>query len=665
MQSNLEGRLKNFKFEKRDSNYAIFESIVNALQSYPTDSVKVAKVEVIRDDALSANKEDLTDKEISSIIISDSGKGFTDENFKAFKTLDETTKPKLGCKGIGRLAWLKVFQLATVKSVFVKNHDKYQRTFRFSANKEVFDEQLEKVDEALPTGTVIALSMRQRGFLEGVQYSPERLKTAILSHCVKYLLNEKEKTDIQITDNGETTSLAEELKKLQEQAIGPVTFKINGFDFSVSHLLLKDLKSPSRLAWCANGRVVIDDEKSFKEIPEASFSLSNSDRPLTYICLIESPYLDKTVNPDRTGFMIPQEKGELDDEDTLDFSIMKKEVSSQVENFLQPFIEEERQARVNTLEKFEQDNPTFKHVLDVCKDEIQINSRASDAEIRKAVRKKEAEIKDQLEEDLNAVKKDLNNPVLEKVEEAVDRYYKIIMSSKSIAVGRTALTEYVVRRKAILKCFEKALEIGDNGKYQKEDFIHNLIIPMHCDSSTMYFDEANLWVIDDRLAFHNYLASDIKLKQFKISELDDDKRPDIATLSLCNYSGAMGVGDDPAGRIEIVEFKRPMRDNIKEAFQQVLDYAIKLHDSKINSYKGRQLNCLGPIFGYIVCDINKDFENYLINREEFKKVDTGFLYKAHKTEQFSLVVEVLSYDYLLKRAEQRNQAFFKLLGIAS
>lgn len=405
MQSNLEGRLRNFKFEKRDSNYAIFESIVNALQSYPADSVKVAKVAVIRDDPLSANKEDLTDKEISSIVISDNGKGFTDENFKAFKTLDETTKPKLGCKGIGRLAWLKVFQLATVKSVFVKDCDKYQRTFKFSANKEVFDEQLEKVDENLPTGTVVVLSMRQRGFLEGIQYSPERLKTAILSHCVKYLLNEKEKTDIQITDTGETTSLAEEFKKLQEQAIGPVIFKISGIDFSVSHLLLKDLKSPSRLAWCANGRVVVDDEKSFKEIPEASFSLSNSDRPLTYICLIESPYLDQAVNPDRTGFMIPQEKGELDDEDVLDFATMKTEVSSQVENFLQPFIEEERRARVNTLEKFEQDNPTLKHVLDVCKDEIQINSRASDAEIRKVVRKKEAEIKDQLEEDLNAVKK--------------------------------------------------------------------------------------------------------------------------------------------------------------------------------------------------------------------------------------------------------------------
>ena len=90
MQSNLEGRLRNFRLEKKDAPFCIYETVVNGFQSYPEASEKkYVKVTIEREDLFGNKNTGL----ISSITVSDEGEGFTDENLKAFKTLDETTKP--------------------------------------------------------------------------------------------------------------------------------------------------------------------------------------------------------------------------------------------------------------------------------------------------------------------------------------------------------------------------------------------------------------------------------------------------------------------------------------------------------------------------------------------------------------------------------------------
>ena len=49
-------------------------------------------------------------------------------------------------------------------------------------------------------------------------------------------------------------------------------------------------------------------------------------------------------------------------------------------------------------------------------------------------------------------------------------------------------------------------------KYKKEEIIHSLICPMKHSSNDIPFEEMNLWIVDERLSFHNYLASDQELK---------------------------------------------------------------------------------------------------------------------------------------------------------
>ena len=45
-------------------------------------------------------------------------------------------------------------------------------------------------------------------------------------------------------------------------------------------------------------------------------------------------------------------------------------------------------------------------------------------------------------------------------------------------------------------------------------------------------DSANLWLIDERLAFHTYLASDKPLSAMPITGSKSGKEPDICVLNV-------------------------------------------------------------------------------------------------------------------------------------
>ena len=77
---------------------------------------------------------------------------------------------------------------------------------------------------------------------------------------------------------------------------------------------------------------------------------------------------------------------------------------------------------------------------------------------------------------------------------------------------------------------EKALEIDEEGKYSKESRLHSIICPMQVTSDDIQFDEMNLWLIDDRLAYHHFLASDQPMKSLPVLENNVSKRMDIAVF---------------------------------------------------------------------------------------------------------------------------------------
>ena len=140
-------------------------------------------------------------------------------------------------------------------------------------------------------------------------------------------------------------------------------------------------------------------------------------------------------------------------------------------------------------------------------------------------------------------------------------------------LSRASLAEYVIRRKAVIDLLEKALEVDENGRYSKESRIHSIICPMQTISDEIRFDDMNLWLIDDRLAYHHFLASDKKMNTISVLDSDVEKRMDLAI-----FDAALSYTADPENisSITIVELKRPQRDDLAteetDPITQVYDY---------------------------------------------------------------------------------------------
>lgn len=75
---------------------------------------------------------------------------------------------------------------------------------------------------------------------------------------------------------------------------------------------------------------------------------------------------------------------------------------------------------------------------------------------------------------------------------------------------------------------EKAIEIQDDNRYCSEETLHSIICPMRYTSDELQFEEMNLWIIDDRLAYHTFLASDKLMKSLPVLDTSVEKRMDVA-----------------------------------------------------------------------------------------------------------------------------------------
>ena len=236
-------------------------------------------------------------------------------------------------------------------------------------------------------------------------------------------------------------------------------------------------------------------------------------------------------------------------------------------------------------------------------------------------------------------------------------------------VNQADLTKYVIHRRVVIDYFKHLTELKENGKYVNENFIHQLIMPLRRDSTEVLSNSCNLWLLDERLAFHNFLSSDKPIKSMPITDSDSMKRPDLCCLQLSD--NPLLVNDGSAlslASITIVEFKKPMRDDMhgnkdNDPIQQCYDYLENIRLGKVKTRNGRpipkQENI--PAFCYIIADLTPNMIQRCNGANLTPTSDNmGFFgynsnYKAY--------IEVMSFDRLLYAAIERNQVFFDKLGI--
>jgi hypothetical protein len=230
---------------------------------------------------------------------------------------------------------------------------------------------------------------------------------------------------------------------------------------------------------------------------------------------------------------------------------------------------------------------------------------------------------------------------------------------------RGALATYVIQRKAILDLFEQLLEYKDPDKqtYSREDAIHRLICPMKTDSSVLTIQDHNLWIVDDRLPFFNYFASDKELRQYAGTE--SRERPDLAFFYDACLAWRQG---ERADTVVIVEFKKPMREDYsqgRDPVQQVLHYVERLQaEGAVPGATGRAIRGInsGTAFHcYVIADITDQLREKMIGRFTITPDGEGYFGYSPNPPAF---IEIVPFGKLLHNARIRNAIFFKTLGIS-
>lgn len=219
----------------------------------------------------------------------------------------------------------------------------------------------------------------------------------------------------------------------------------------------------------------------------------------------------------------------------------------------------------------------------------------------------------------------------------------------------------------------ECLKQQEDGKYQLEDIIHEAIFPMRTTSDEVSAEQTNLWVIDERLAYHFYLASDCEFRHVdpvEVSKGSKRRRTDLLVFqqydNRFDNPTVFADSDRPFDSITIVEFKRPMRDDYKDEdnpIDQVEKYVEMLQDGKVKDKDGQLIRLKEgtPIYAYIVCTITDKLEKLTRRRGFVPTPDGQGFIKFHNTMQ--VYEEIIDYHKLLKDARRRNEVFFEKLNM--
>lgn len=673
--TSLVGRVRNTALPKSHALLPLLEAVVNGFQAIDVRfgddvgqgrlRVKIERSTQVAFDFEPAGPGRAPMNPIVGFVVEDNGVGFTPENMRSFETLDSDYKGELGCRGVGRLLWLKAFDRVTVNSTYsAENGTLCPRQFRFSISGEV--EHAPAPERFREPGTVVHLNGFRAGFQKSAPKSVDAIAREIFEHCIWFFLRAGGAPDVTIVDDDEVVSLNRLMEEFVYSELPVTTVEVKGQKFEMANLCLKSsTRNPTpKLYWCAANRVVTEENLTGK-IPGLYGRLKDKDSAeFTYACYLSSDFLDTQVRPDRTAFDISERSPGATLADDLSLDDIRSGVLSKAERLLADALSlalEEGKARVS--EFVGNRAPRYRPVLsrlELLGVTVDPSIKDQDLELllHRSLQKLEA---DAIAEG-QAIFAETGTSDSEEYQERLSQYLVTVTD-----INQSDLAAYVSRRRAILDALSNLIRVDGMGKYSREDAVHSLLMPMRKDSNELGTDASNLWIIDERLAFHDYLASDKPLKSMPITGSESMKEPDILATRLVGSPVLAAEGETlPLPSIVVVEIKRPMRNDAtegKDPIQQCLDYVSRVRSGEVRTSSGRPIPSSQdvPAFCYVLADLTKT----MVDRCKFaslKRTHDGLGYFGFN-EPFKAYIEVMSFDGLLNSANQRNRAFFDKLGL--
>ncbi len=670
LELDLEGRVRNIRLPQSNGLMAVFEAVANAIQA--VDEAKETRpgridIRVLRSPV---DSESTHRGKVVGFRIEDHGVGFTDDNYAAFRKSDTTRKRQLGGRGVGRLTWLRVFRSVRIDSEYDDpSGQKHQRSFNFDING-VTPVEVEAVGHR---GTVITLRNPHPTYADSLQKKSERLAESLVQHCLLSLLD-RSCPPIYISDEGEDSIALKQYftdRFLSQRQTSE--FEISGLKFSQVHLLTRARKNSVHLVHLCAAKRSVKHKRLSDEVPELTGPLKHvdEDQPVVYAGYVTSELLDERVYQDRDDFWLGQVYANDGTDSpplvTISRDDVERAACSRAVSFLKPLLEPYRAERTEEVSRFvQQEAPQFRYILSKHPQRaIAIKAGASKVDMYQHLSKLEFEHDSDVESRIGDALTTIDSS-----KSAEEHATEIESLLAEISEGAQAkLAKYVLYRRAVISILERHQSLTDDGRHQLEKAVHQTVFPMGRTSDTAPPMSGNLWLIDERLAFHRFLASDLPLRDLKeVISTESRDRPDLAIFN--RPMGFTESSDHPFGSIVLVDFKRPSRRQYKadekheDPVLQVTEYMRKILAGEAIAADGSLLRVPQgtPFYAYVIADLSPPLIDLLASRGFLETPDKGgyFQYNA----AYCAYIEVVEYRKLIEDAKKRNKAFFAALGVA-
>ncbi len=645
----------------------VTEVVVNAIQAIEVlgKSDGVVKIHANRNNQANL---DGSVPEISGFTIVDNGIGFNDEHRESFDTLYTETKVDEGGKGFGRFTCLKYYEDVEYLSLYRQGGDFFERAFSMGKDKAIIVLETKKMVDPGTTGTTVKLKSAKQPFPEkNLSKIARRLVEQLLPYftsdklCPDVILSEADGTGQIILKSYIGSSNDALIVEAPEEASGKFQLASQEeiYNFSVrTFKIYSPSTSRSRVSLVAHRRQVIYTSlhnyvpEFFEEFYDSTLhGKDGTERNFIVASYVTGDYLDRNVSLERGGFEIPKENPDMHHD------ITQKQIEEAAAKFAQQAVgsdmENRRTRKIKQVEEHVRDNaPWYREALTrIDYSSIPYNPTAAQIDniLHQQAYNEEIRVKDE-------VRKLLAEGDPESLKEKAGDVARQV-SDRS----KNELAHYISLRRSVLDLFEKCLESDQGGKYSAEDVVHDIIFPVRKDSDQTPFEHHNLWIIDERLNFTEYLSSDKTMNGPK------SDRPDL--LAFDKRIGFRG-SNESSNPVTVFEFKKPRRDEFVnpsskgDPVDQIIRYVNQIRKGQYLTPKGRemQIEANTPFYGYVICTLTPKVKDWLEEIKDFKPMpDRRGYFKHH--DGINLYVEVWSWDKALNDARMRNTVFFEKLGI--
>ena len=630
----------------------VYESIVNSLEAQATNIIVEFKEENLL--PLPNENDSIIEKKITGFKITDDGEGFNEKNLTSFKDYLSDTKISLGCKGVGRFTWLKVFEdikvesqingilvkfdfnentsLDNIQEIIIPTLGKNKTTIHFDNVSKSYFERLKsgkvKVDKR-DIADIEQIAQKVKDYLLPKLFllKEEHNKT----FNIKLKLNNKE---IEINNNSITT-----LNKDSFTINDDRTLFHEKYVFNLYYTFINRNDSKHQLMYCANERTVT----SFKNI-----SLGNLPDGKKAIMLLTSEYLDKRINDERNEFTFDFSENNPDDDNPITGKQINDKLKILINNIMETTYPEIKEINKETKARCIAEYPYLTKYIEPLEISVIESEKSLIDKATQIYEKEKKQAKENLARILKKKKRKDNDEIIKGIERVND-------------ISARELAKYIMYREQVITALQRVVD--DNETH--ESLLHNLFMKMglssNAEKDNILYD-SNLWLLDDKFLSYFSAFSDTKIKEMKNrilkeydSDEDDSKEPDLTAF----YSDVGGNYID----LIVIEFKAIGAKAMQKAT------AIPEVERNIGAIASSFTN-IRNIYGYVITNIDEEFARSLKRSGLSKLYSTGdfpIFYKYNNgiedanNRGVDTHLYILTAESICKDAKSRNDVFLSII----